>query len=227
MITTVLKRQPDYFRIFYALIFSFIVTVIFILVGAERAKSGYYLFLIYNMALGFIPLLMAWWLSYRLKTTAWLSPANVILTLLWLGFLPNSFYMITDLIHAQESIGIDLLYNIVLILMCIFNGLVAGYISLYLIHWELLKRFYYRNVHILIGVVILLCSFAIYLGRYLRWNSWDVIINPAGLLFDVSDSVASPSSHPEIFSTTVSFFVLLTTMYVVIWQVSRVLRKPK
>jgi uncharacterized membrane protein len=227
MITDILKRQPEYVRIFYALLFSTVVATVLILIGAARSGSTFYLFLIYNMGLAFIPLLLAWWLTFRLKKTAWLTPGNVVLTLLWLGFLPNSFYMITDLIHAQQSIGIDLLYNIVLILMCIFNALIAGYISLYLIHWALLKRFYYRNVHLLIGGVILLCSFAIYLGRYLRWNSWDVIVNPAGLLFDVSDSVASPSTHPQVFSTTVSFFFLLTTMYIVLWQIIRVLRKPE
>ena len=225
MTTAELKRRPDFFRIIYALLFSSLITVLLLFIGAERAKSTFYFFLIYNMALAFVPLLLAWWLTYRLHKTAWLTFPNLLLTVLWLGFLPNSFYMITDLIHADSSIGIDLLYNIVLIVLCIFNSLVAGYISIYLIHWALLKRFYYRNVHVLIGVVILLCSFAIYLGRFLRWNSWDVIFNPAGILFDVSDSIASPSTHPQVFSTTASFFLLLISMYIVIWQITRVLRK--
>lgn len=227
MTKAVLKRRSDFTRIIYSLLFSSLVAIVLILVGAEKARSGFYFFMIYNMALAFIPLVLAIWLTHRLKTKGWLTFGNIVLTLLWLGFLPNSFYMITDLIHVQSSIGIDLLYNIVLVLMCIFNALISGYISLYLVHWALLKRFYYRNVHILIGFIILLCSFAIYLGRYLRWNSWDVIVNPAGLLFDVTDSVASPSTHPQVFSTTVSFFFLLTTMYVVIWQITRVLRQSK
>ncbi len=220
-------RQNDFLRVIYALLFSTVLASALLLIGAEKAGSNYYIFLIPNMGLAFVPLLLALWLRHRLKTTPWISLGNVLLTLFWLGFLPNSFYMITDLIHAQVSIGYDLLYNIVLIMLCIFNSLTAGYISLYLVHWALLKRFYYRNVHVLIGAIILLCSFAIYLGRYLRWNSWDVIFNPAGLLFDVSDSLASPSTHPEVFLTTISFFLLLTTIYVVVWQVTRVLRKPQ
>jgi uncharacterized membrane protein len=227
MTKTEAKRSSDYKRIFYALIFSSIIAIGLLIIEAIKARSGYYYFLIYNMGLAYIPLLLAWWLTYRLQKTAWLSFSNILLTILWIGFLPNSFYMITDLIHTSESIGIDLLYNIVLIILCIFNALVAGYISLYLVHWALLKRFYYRNVHIFIALILLICSFAIYLGRFLRWNSWDVIINPAGILFDVSDSIASPSTHPQVFSTTASFFVLLTTMYIVIWQITRVLRKPE
>lgn len=225
MKTAAIKRQPDYFRIIYAFAFSSFITVLLLTIEAEKAKSGYYFFLLYNMGLAYIPLLIAWWLTYRLRKTPWLSAPNIILTVLWLGFLPNSFYMISDLIHANVSVGYDLLFNIVFIMLCIFNALVAGYISLYLIHWALLKRFYYRNVHILIALVLLLCSFAIYLGRFLRWNSWDVLFNPAGLLFDVTDSISSPSTHPQVFSTTLSFFLLLTTMYILIWQIARVLRK--
>lgn len=227
MTTSAVKRQNDYLRIIYALLLSTSASIVLLLVGADRAHSTYYLFLIYNMGLAFIPVLLALWLVDRLRKTPWLSLGNIIISLLWLGFLPNSFYMITDLIHAQASIGFDLLFNIVVIMLCIFNSLVAGYISLYLIHTALLKRFYYRNVHIAVGLVILLCSFAIYLGRYLRWNSWDVVINPAGLLFDVTDSLASPSTHPGLLSTVLSFFILLTTMYVVIWQIARVLKQSK
>lgn len=227
MITDAIKRRPDIYRVILALLFSNLVAVILIIIGAQKSGSGYYYFLIYNMALAYVPILFASWLVKRLKTTAWLSTGNIILSLLWLGFLPNSFYMITDLIHAQTSIGFDLLYNIVLILVCIFNCLVAGYISLYLVHWALLKRFYYRNVHLVIGLVLLLCSFAIYLGRYLRWNSWDVIFNPAGLLFDVSDSIASPSTHPEVLTTTLTFFLLLTSIYIVIWQLARSVKESK
>lgn len=227
MITAVVKRHTDFFRISAALLLAFLIAVVVILIGSDKAHSSYYNFLIFNMGLGFVPVILAWWLVERLKRKPWLSTGNVLLTLLWLGFLPNSFYMITDLIHAQTSIGIDLLYNIVLIFFCIFTSLVAGFISLYLIHVELYKRFYYRNVHLVIGIILLLCSFAIYLGRYLRWNSWDVIFNPAGLLFDVTDSIASPSTHPDVFVTTFTFFLLLGSMYIVIWQIARALRRSK
>ncbi len=227
MITDIIKRHTDFFRIAGALAVSTIAAIVLILVGAEKAKSSFYIFLIINMGLAYIPVILAWWLVERLKRTAWLSLGNILITLFWLGFLPNSFYIITDLIHTQASVGIDLLYNVVIIMFCIFNGLVAGYISLYLVHQALVKRFYYRNVHFVIGFILLLCSFAIYLGRYLRWNSWDVIVNPAGLLFDVSDSIASPSTHPDVLVTTVTFFLLLGFMYVIIWQIAHALRNAK
>lgn len=219
------EKTPDYLRIIYSLAFSTFIAALLLVVGAVKAHNAYLWFLIYNVFLAFIAPLVAWWLVFRLRTSPWLSLPNIILTLLWLGFLPNSFYMITDLIHANTAIGVDLLYNIVFITLLIFNSLVAGYLSLYIVHKALLKRFYYRYAHLIIGGVLLACSFAIYLGRFLRWNSWDVITNPAGILFDVTDTVVSPSTHPEVFATTVSFFLLLVSMYVVIWQILRAVKK--
>ena len=160
------ERHPEYMRIVYAFVLSTAVATLIMAIGAVKAHNGYYWFLLYNLLLAYVAPLLAWWLIVRLKTTPWLSVPNILLTLLWLGFLPNSFYMITDLIHAQTAIGVDLLYNIVIIMLFLFNACVAGFISLYLVHWALLKRFYYRYAHLVIAIVILLCSFAIYLGIF-------------------------------------------------------------
>ena len=222
-----LDKHPAPLRLIYAFAFSTAATTVIFTVGAVKAHNYFFWFLLYNLGLAYIAPLLAWWLSHRLKTNPWLSFWNIILTLFWLGFLPNSFYMIADLIHAQTAIGIDLLYNLVLLMFFVFNAVAAGYISLYIVHKELLKRIYYRYAHLIIGLILLLCSFAIYLGRYLRWNSWDVITNPAGILFDVTDTVISPSTHPEVFATTASFFLLLLSMYIVIWQIIRSVKEPE
>jgi uncharacterized membrane protein len=227
MVIDAKKRQQDKLRIVYALAFSSLLSIILVLIGALKSGSSHYYFLIFNLWLSYFPLLFAVILVYRLKNTAWLSPINIILSLLWITFLPNSFYMISDLIHAPASIGYDLLFNIVMILFCVINSMIAGYISIYLIHWELLKRFYFRYVHLFIGLVLFICSFAIYMGRFLRWNSWSVITNPAGLLFDISDTITNPSMHPDVFPTITSFFFLLLSIYIIIWQITLVFKKPK
>jgi uncharacterized membrane protein len=89
----------------------------------------------------------------------------------------------------------------------------------------LLKHLPPRLAHIMIASVLLLCSFAIYLGRYLRWSTWDVLVNPAGVVFDVSDRIINPVSHGQTFSTTLTFFLLLGSMYLVIWQAIRAARE--
>jgi len=78
----------------------------------------------------------------------------------------------------------------------------------------------------MIGGILLLCSFAIYLGRDLRWNTWDLFVNPAGILFDVSDRLINPRAHPQMFVTILSFFVLLSMVYYLIWNVIHTLKPP-
>jgi uncharacterized membrane protein len=139
-------------------------------------------------------------------------------TLLWLIFLPNSFYIVSDFIHLGDIGQLDVLSDAVMFLMFALNGLLLGFTSLYLIHRLLLKRLSRRASHSLVAVVLLICSFAVYLGRDLRWNSWDAVLHPAGVLFDVSDPLFNPSTHHDAFTTTLMFFVLLSTLYVVAWQ---------
>jgi uncharacterized membrane protein len=220
------KVRLNHWRIIYALALSSLVSVGLFLFDAIKGHSFYYWFMLWNLGLALIAPLLAWWLKVRLNKTAWLHVSNLLISWLWLIFLPNSFYLTTDLIHAQAVIGVDLLYNYVFILSCIFNGLIAGYLSIYFIHSELVRRLYYRWAHLIVACVLLLCSFAIYMGRYLRWSSWDIVSNPAGVLFDFSDTVTSPSSHPEVVVTTLIYFALLGSLYVVIWQFIQQLRKP-
>lgn len=183
-----------------------------------------YWYMLWNLFLGWLPLLFAALLVWRLRKQRWAKLWNVVLTLLWLGFLPNSFYLLTDLIHLQNTGEINLLFDIVLLFTFIFNGYIAGYMSVYLIHRELLKRRSYTWAHLAIALVFLACGFAIYLGRTLRWNTWDVLVNPAGLLFDVSDGIVNPLAHPQIVVTTGTFFILLCTTYAVLYQSIEVIR---
>jgi uncharacterized membrane protein len=207
-----------YYPIIGSLCFALIVCLIIIAINAIDSRSSYYFYLPYNVFLAFISPIFALLLSDRLRTTPWLKTSNILLTLLTLLFLPNSFYMITDLIHVQQVIGIDVLYNIIFTNLAMFIGLVAGFISLYIFHQELLKRMYYKYAHIIIGLLIVAISFAIYLGRYLRWNSWDIVINPTGLLFDSTDTLIHPSTHPSFFPIMVAFILTIGSMYLVIWQ---------
>jgi len=82
-----------------------------------------------------------------------------------------------------------------------------------MVHQQLRRRLWNWQASIVVGLVLLLCSFAIYLGRYLRWNSWDVLANPAGLIFDASEPFVTPGAHPQAFTTTLMFFVLLVSIY--------------
>lgn len=216
--------SPNYQRVFYALVASNGVTLLLFMLRSAESQTDRYWFLLWNLFLAWIPLVLAWFLTQRLRTSSWLSWQNIIISTLWLGFLPNSFYLVSDLIHLHPTGEVSLLYDIVMFCSFIFNAYIIGFMSIYLIHCHLIKRVSTKSASVIIAGVLLACSFAIYLGRSLRWNSWDVLVNPAGLIFDVSDRVVNPVAHTQSFVTTAIFFLLLASTYTVIWELAQTLR---
>jgi uncharacterized membrane protein len=205
-------------RLLFVLILSNGLSVLLFLIRVVGSDGFRYWYMLWNLFLAWLPLLFAALLVPRLKRRRWLNWGNVVLVLLWLGFLPNSFYVLTDLIHLQSTGEINILFDAVLLFSFIFNGYVSGFLSVYMIHRALQRRLLPVDTHLIITGVFLLCGLAIYLGRALRWNTWDVLINPAGLLFDVSEGVFDPFSHPQLFVTTLTFFALLSVIYAVVYQ---------
>lgn len=181
------------------------------------AQSDRYWFLIWNLFLAWLPLLFAWVLYRRTPKGLTWSVTNFMLFLLWLLFLPNAFYLVSDLIHLRVTPEIGIMYDVVLLTTYAFAGLMLGYMSLFLMHLRSFQRFG-NWAHVMVAVALLLSGFAIYLGRYLRWNSWDILVNPFGLLFDVSDRLINPGEHILTFSTTMLFFTFLAVIYLVIWR---------
>lgn len=219
-----MARKTANREVLRALLISNLVSVVLFTLRVIVTKDTRYWFLFWNLLLAWVPVLFAWLLVKQLTKRRWSDPIPLLLTVLWLVFLPNSFYLMSDLIHLHNTGEIGLLYDAVLFLSCIWNGVVAGMISIYWVHQALLKRRTVQFAASIIGVVFLLTSMAIYLGRNLRWNTWDILANPAGLLFDVSERVINPLAHPQIFVTTLTFFILLSSMYYVIWSFITALR---
>ncbi len=201
-----------------ALVVSNMVSVLLFGMRVIATGSVEYWFLFWNLLLAWVPLLCVWLLAKSLREKTWLHPVPVALTLAWLAFLPNSFYIISDLIHLQNTGEIGLLFDAVLFLSFIWNGAVAGMLSMLWIHKQLLKRRTAEVAAWIMAGVIAATSFAIYLGRSLRWNTWDALVNPAGIIFDVSERVINPLAHPQVFITTLTFFVLIGSMYLVVWS---------
>jgi uncharacterized membrane protein len=196
-------------------------------VGALSNHNAAFSYLPTNLLLAWIPLLAALWLERTLHHNLWSSWYALGVTLLWLVFLPNAFYMVSDYIHLNEAARVDVLYDVVMFTSFIMNSLFLGFLSLYIVHWELARRVVDRTASMLICTVLLVCSFAIYIGRELRWNTWDLLVNPASLLVDISDKLLNPKNHPQLLTTTISFFVLLATMYGVLWYIARLPRPHK
>jgi uncharacterized membrane protein len=195
--------------------------------GAWRNRSLEFDYLIWNLLLAWLPLVFAVRLLAVLKQKRWSSWEALAVSVLWLVFLPNSFYMISDFIHLQAVQRVDALYDAVMFTSFIYTGVTLGFSSLYLVHLQLKRRLSAHSARLWIALTLLVCSVGIYIGRDLRWNSWDILTNPGGLLFDISDRLFHPSAYPQMFITIISFFVLLASMYGLLWRGASVLRSPE
>jgi len=220
-----MKRTRVGGQLLTALGLTSLVSVGLYLISAYYYGAQPFWFLVWNLVLAWLPLLLAIALIRYLKNQPWVSGSGAALTVLWLAFLPNSFYLISDLVHLGYAPSSQTLYYVIMLFSFSFNGLILGCLSLYLLHIELLKRLRARTAHLYIGLVLLLCSFAVYLGRYLRWSTWDIIFHPIGVVFDVSDRIINPVAYGQTFQVTLLFFVLIVSIYFTLWHIVLAARK--
>ena len=214
-------------RVGLALLGASLVSVGLFLASALQAGSWEFRYLLTNLVLAWVPFIVALWLEKTLRQKLWSSWLALIITVLFVIFLPNTFYMVTDLIHLQDVGQLDLVTDVVMFCSFVFTAFTLGLISVFIVHRELSKRVKLLNSWLLIGGLLLATSFAVYLGRDLRWNSWDIIVNPASILFELSDHVIHPIAHPQAFATTVSFFVFIGSIYLVAYHSARAVRQQR
>ncbi len=189
------------------------------------SDSMRYIFLIWNLVLAAVPALLAWWLAERLKTQGWLAWPQLLITLVIIAFLPNTFYLITDFVHLRQTSEASLYFDVILLSSFVINGIILGFLTVYMLHRQLLKRFTEKNAMLSVMFILFLASFATYLGRFTRFNTWDILLRPAGLLFDVSDRFINPSQHTDTYIATITLFAVLSTAYLVFYTATKLIRR--
>ena len=131
----------------------------------------------------------------------------------WLLFFPNAPYILTDLFHLERRSGVPFWYDLALILSCAWNGLMLAYASRADMQGLVQRRLGTGTGWAFATVALLLSSFGIYLGRYLRFNSWDVLTNPLTLFYDIVNRILHPFSFPGTWGVTLVFGVFLLIGY--------------
>jgi len=175
-------------------------------------QSRQFLFLNWNLFLAFLP----WLASTVVVLKSGLRRNRVALAALlgaWILFFPNSPYILTDLFHLQHRAGVPMWFDLVLILAFAWTGLAYGFVSLLDIEALLLGRFRKAVVAAIVVFLLFLSSFGIYLGRFLRWNSWDVLHSPLGLLQDIGHRLAYPWAHSRTWGVTLFMGILFNMIY--------------
>ncbi len=199
---------------FYPLVVSTGLVFFFFGVRAYLSGSLAYAFLIWNLFLAWLPYGFALTASYLFMRTRRVWPLIILMFGLWLLFLPNAPYLITDFLHLQQRRGIPLWYDVGFIMSIALTGLFLGITSLRTVHGIILQLFGpIIGWGFAIGAIGL-SSLGVYLGRFLRWNSWDLLVNPRNIFLDVLHPFRYPRGNEE----TLGFiFMIAALMLIAYW----------
>jgi uncharacterized membrane protein len=185
-------------------------------VREHHYRTNDFRFLLWNLILAWIPLAVALVVydRYRRGTPILrLAPALV----LWLLFLPNAPYIVTDFVHLSDQSLAPLWFDGVELSAFAWTGMLLGFVSLYLVHAVARHRHGVKGGWVGVFVVLALVSAGVYLGRVKRWNSWDLLTQPGGTVAQLFGRLADPASLGRAIGLTLVMTGLLTLAYLVFY----------
>jgi uncharacterized membrane protein len=177
-------------------------------------------FLSWNLFLAFVPYVLTKWLVQHPLWIArrWTFTAVFVV---WILFVPNAFYIITDLFHLHLSADVPLWFELALLLSFAWNGLLFGILSVRQMERIVTVKWSLRYDWLFIYPVMALNAFGVYVGRYLRFNSWDVVTNPFGLAEDVLYLLMHPVLYRFDWSMIFCYAVLMALIYSALKSISK------
>ncbi|MEC0094276.1 DUF1361 domain-containing protein [Paenibacillus macquariensis] len=197
----------------------------------EYTNRQLYLYLNWDVFLAWVPvgltLLMNIVYVYMNKnrTFRWIS--LLLIGLAWLFFYPNSAYLITDMLHpfvhykpeAGERFTQDLefWYHLILFFSAALIGLLLSIVSLFSVHGLVRRTFGEITGWIFALIILMLSSLGIYIGRFVRWNSWDVLLKPSKIFQDTLLLLTDPEQLQHVLPFTGMIFAVTLISYCVVY----------
>ncbi len=173
-----------------------------------RANNSTFFFLAWNLFLAAIPFAAAMVFE---RTKVWLVQAVALIV--WLLFLPNAPYIVTDFIHLRPRPPVPLWFDVLLLLSAAGTGLLLGYGSVMIVQRAIERRRGAVTGWAVAAFALILSAFGIYLGRFVRFNSWEVVTDPVPLFADIANRLMNPMAHPRTFAVTALYGVALLLGY--------------
>jgi uncharacterized membrane protein len=175
-------------------------------IRTHETGDAYYRFLVWNLILAWVPLVLAMGAYARARRHVDLTVA--VLLVPWLLFFPNAPYLLTDFIHLGEGPA-PLWYDALMLSAFAWTGLLLGFASLYLVQMILRRAF--GTVVAWLGVVVALSlgSIGVYVGRFIRFNSWDALLHPIRVAEVVNEQLSAvPARTAEALLGLVAFLLV-------------------
>jgi uncharacterized membrane protein len=224
--TSFLSRNRYRLALLMLMVMASAICVLLVAARMQYADSIRYTNLVWNLFLAWIPFV----LSYAAYFLSWKRPLLYIVipitAFLWLLFFPNAPYILTDLQHlAIESTRAPLWYDVIMLVWFSWTGLLLGLVSLYFMH-EILQRTFGRGIGwAFVLVVSVLSSFGVYLGRFVRLNSWDLLQDPGEIAVSILGLVIDPSMRLVAF--TLLFAVFYLFVYLTLYSFGHLLQEKQ
>lgn len=184
--------------------------------------TGHFLFLVWNLFLATLP----WLAAQLLRSLESVAPEDfgrrggILLSIVraatlcfWLLFLPNAPYIVTDFVHLRGDGGLLFWYDVILLFSAATTGLMLGFASLRDVQQVITTHRSSRVGWIAALSALLLSGFGIYLGRVLRFNSWDLLFEPMTLAGSLFEHLLDPIGHAYGWGMTLIFGALLIALY--------------
>lgn len=212
-------RQRYNLAVFFLLNVACAVCVGLVLARVAYSDSTRHTGLLWNLFLVWIPFILSYAAhigSWRRSTLLLLIP---ILSIFWFIFFPNAPYMLTDLQDlARRAVDAPLWYDVIILVWCSWTAMLLGIVSLFLMQ-DIIHRTINRIAGWLFVLVISsLSSFGMYIGRFVRLNSWDILLDPAETAMTILGLVVDPSRRIAVFTFLYTFFFLF--VYVLLYSFS-------
>ena len=196
-------------RVFLLNLFACLWCCIMLNVRIHLAGHQYYVFMLWNLFLAAIPL----GLSLGLRQINSLTLALPLLAV-WLLFFPNAPYVLTDLIHLNEhSSNVPKWLDLLMLLSIALVSLWFGFQSLHIVQHWFARKFSHATAWCVTVGSLGLSGFGVYLGRFDRWNSWDLLHRPMSLLSTIASYILHPLAHTRTWGFTLGFGTLLILAY--------------
>lgn len=198
---------------FYPILLSSLLALALFAARVLESQSMVYRNLVWNLFLAWIPFVF----SFIAATIFTLYPKNwgLILPpgLLWLIFFPNAPYIVTDFLHLEDRSQVPLWYDIIMLATYAWTGCFLAIASLRTMQLIVKNYLGWLLSWIFAGISLSLCGLGIYLGRFSRWNSWDLFLEPKAILRELAFNVINPLNNLQFTAFTVLFTAFLVVCY--------------
>jgi uncharacterized membrane protein len=191
--------------------------VALVLVRYAQSGSTDFFGLIWNLFLAWIPLVLAVVVYDRWRRHG-PRPALFALGALWLLFFPNAPYIVTDFVHLERTADAPYWYDAVTVAAFAWTGVLLGFASLFLMQTVVRQWRGVVSGWAFAGVALALGSLGIYLGRFLRLNSWDAVEHPRVLPSILHAVARDPFAYREAIGVTVLFTLALGFAYLLLYS---------